>query len=472
MPQSDQSERSARTERIDDAAAPAGGALSGEACGAPSGETFGTPGGEAFGTPGGEAFGAPGGEAFGTPSGEAFGLAGTRSLSRRRFAQLFGAGAAAAGAAGLAAAVPAGAAALLRGAPAGWRGTAALPGVLGVPAAVAVRPGDVVRLSSNENPYGPSAAAFDAMREAFGLAWRYPDEHLDALAEDLARLHGVERGQVLLGAGSSEILQLAALAFTAPGRPVVVAEPTFESLPRHARHHGAEALAVPLTADYRHDLPKMLAAAPDPGLLYVCNPNNPTASITPKAELRSLLARVPERTVVLVDEAYHHFVEDRDYESVLPLVAAHPNLLVTRTFSKIYGMAGMRCGYGVAQPALISRLSEHQARDSVNVLGLAAARASLRDAEQVSRGRRLNREVKTALYGELDRLGLAYIRSEANFLMIDVRRPVPPVIQALRGRNVEVGREFPALPHHLRVTIGTTEQMQAFVAAFRQVMAA
>jgi histidinol-phosphate aminotransferase len=397
-----------------------------------------------------------------------------RGLSRRRFAQLLGAGVAFAGAAGTAGArewhdaagpAAAGAPAPAPAPPAPLR---VVPTATGAPGGA----GGVVRLSSNENPYGPSPAAFDAMREAFGVAWRYPDEHVDALVEDLARLHGVEAGQVLLGAGSSEILQIAAVAFTAPGRPAVAAEPTFESLPRHARRHGAEALAVPLTADFRHDLPKMLAAAPDPGLIYVCNPNNPTATITPKQEVRALLAKAPERTMVLVDEAYHHFAESADYESVAPLVASHPNLLVTRTFSKIYGMAGLRCGYAVAQPAAIARLREHQAFDSVNVLALAAARASLRDAAQVDRGRRLNREVKASLCAELDRRGFAYLPSSANFMMIDLRQPVAPVIRALHQKGVDVGREFPALPHHLRVTIGTAEQMKAFTAAFGEVAAA
>jgi len=277
---------------------------------------------------------------------------------------------------------------------------------------------------------------------------------------------------VLLAAGSSGILQLCAVAFTGPGRPAVAAEPTFESLPRHARHHGAEALAVPLTADFRHDLPRMLAAAPEPGLVYVCNPNNPTASITPKEEVRALLGKAPERTMVVVDEAYFHFVDSPDYESVVPLVAAHPNLVVTRTFSKIYGMAGLRCGYAVAQPAAIARMRDHQAFDSVNILALVAARASLHDADHVTRGRRLNREVKTTVCAQLERLGYATIPSSANFLMIDLRRPVAPVIRALRARKVEVGRAFPALPHHLRVTIGTAEQMQAFLGAFGQVMAA
>jgi histidinol-phosphate aminotransferase len=377
-------------------------------------------------------------------------------LSRRRFAQLLGAGATLSGLSGIAGGTA------LRAAPLAAK--AAAP-----PAAAEA---SVVRLSANENPYGPSPAAFAAMRDAFGLSWRYPDEHVETLGEDLARLHGLGEGQIALGAGSSEILHAAALAFTGPGRPAVAADPTFESLPRHAQHHGAEALAVPLTADFRHDLPRMLAAAPDPGILYICNPNNPTASITPKDEVRALLAKVPERTVVLVDEAYFHFVDRPDYESVVPLVASHPNLLVTRTFSKIYGMAGLRCGYGVAQTALIARLREHQAFDSVNVLALAAARASLGDAEQVSRGRRLNNEVRAALCAELDRLGFAYVPSAANFMMIDLRQPVGPIIKHLHQRGVDVGREFPSLPHHLRVTIGTAPQMQTFVAAFRQVATA
>ena len=399
---------------------------------------------------------------------------GAGGLSRRRFAQLFGAGVAGMAAGG--AAATGGAAAWAR---AGRRAGSALHAVPAVGAAspaaqagAAGVAGGTVRLSANENPYGPSPAAFDAMREAFGLAWRYPDEAVDALVADLARLHGVDAAQVLLGAGSSGILQLCAVAFTGPGRPAVAAEPTFESPPRHARHHGAEALAVPLTADFRHDLPRMLAVAPEPGLVYVCNPNNPTASITPKEEMRALLGKAPERTMVVVDEAYVHFVDSADYESVVPLVAAHPNLVVTRTFSKIYGMAGLRCGYAVAQPAAIARLRDHQAFDSVNILALVAARASLHDADQVARGRRLNREVRTTVCAQLERLGYATIPSSANFMMIDLRRPVTPVIRALRARNVEVGRAFPALPHHLRVTIGTAEQMQAFLAAFGQVMAA
>jgi histidinol-phosphate aminotransferase len=328
-----------------------------------------------------------------------------------------------------------------------------------------------VRLSSNENPYGPSPMALKAMTDAFGLAWRYPDDHADALTEALAKLHGVAPERVLLGNGSGEILKLCAAALTGPGRRLVVADPTFEAIARHAAMNHAEVSKVPLTADYRHDLAKMLAATKDAGLVYICNPNNPTASITPKQELHAFLAQVPRETVVLVDEAYHHYAETPDYESVSPLVATQPNLIVARTFSKIYGMAGLRCGYCVAQPDLIERLRPQQTWDSTNIMALVAAHASLQDQAHVADGRRLNTAVKQQVYAELDRLKYTYIPSAANFLMIDLRRDVRPIIKALRERRVEVGRFFPALPTHLRVTIGTRDGMQAFLAAFRQVLA-
>lgn len=337
----------------------------------------------------------------------------------------------------------------------------------------------VVRLSSNENPYGPSPAALKAMTDSFGLAWRYPDEYADMLAEDLAQLHGVPAEQVLLGDGSGEILKLCAATFTGKDKKLVTAHPTFESIARHAGVAHAEVLTINLTADYRHDLAKMLLAANgtpgfgspgSAGLVYVCNPNNPTASITPKNELSQFLAKLPPATMVLVDEAYHHYVEANDYESVIPLVKQYPNLIVARTFSKIYGMAGLRCGYCITQETNIRRMRAHQIFDSVNIMALVAARASLKDTQHITQGRKLNNEVKQNLCAELDTLGYRYIPSHANFMMIDLRREVRPVISALRGRGVEVGRIFPALPNFLRVTVGTDAQMKQFLTAFRQVM--
>jgi histidinol-phosphate aminotransferase len=342
----------------------------------------------------------------------------------------------------------------------------------------------VVRISSNENPYGPSPGAFAAMRQAFDVAWRYPDEAVDALTADLAKLHGVPADHLLLGAGSSEILKLCAAVFTGPGRAAVTADPTFEALARYAQVDGAEVVKVPLTADYRHDLAKMLPAGA--GLVYLCNPNNPTASLTPAPEVRAFLGRLPAGTAVLVDEAYAHYVESGhvesghvesgyvesgDWESVLPLVAEHPGLVVARTFSKIYGMAGLRCGYAVAQPETIRRLRSHQAFDSLSIMALAAARGSLGDSAHIERSRRLNRETKAFVRSRLEAMGHRPIPSETNFLMADLGRDVGPVIAALERHGVEVGRRFAAMPTFLRVTIGTRPQMETFLSALRTVLA-
>ncbi|PYL16468.1 MAG: aminotransferase [Verrucomicrobia bacterium] len=326
-------------------------------------------------------------------------------------------------------------------------------------------------MSSNENPYGPSPKALKAMTDSFGLSCRYPDVHNDELIDALAKLNGVDRDQIVLGDGSSEILKLCAETFTGPTRGnLAAADPTFEALLNYASINGAEVMKVPLTSSFSHDLAKMGAASKD-GLIYICNPNNPTASITPKNELREFIAKTPRQTMVLVDEAYFHYADSPDYESVIPMVKDHPNLIVARTFSKIYGMAGLRCGYCVAQHETIDRIRPHQMWDSVNCMALAAAVASLNDPDQVANGKRLNSEAKTFVTAEIEKMGYKQIPSQANFIMFDVKRPVVPLIKALKERNVQVGRLFPALPNHMRLTIGKKAEMEIFLSIFRQVMA-
>src|SRR5207244_6150022 len=250
-------------------------------------------------------------------------MASSSALSRRAFGRLIGRGMAAATLPPLVAAGEAGARA---------------------PAAA----GGVVRLSANENPYGPSPAALRAMREAFSLAWRYPDEAVGELDSDLVKLHGLPKGSFLIGDGSSEILKLAASAFTGAGRKLVMADPTFEAIGVHARVHGAEIVTVPLDGQYAHDLDKMTVDGA--GLVYLCNPNNPTGSITPKARVRAFLDAIPSSATVLVDEAYHHYADSPDDESVDPRVATHPNLIVPRTFSKIQAIAVLARRYPTAHP--------------------------------------------------------------------------------------------------------------------------
>src|SRR6266436_4409798 len=377
----------------------------------------------------------------------------TMSISRRKFAQLLGAGAA------VAIVKPAFSLAA--------EAVASPPVGRSRPQATST---GVVRLNSNENPYGPSSKALKAMTDSFGLSCRYPDVHNDELIDALSKLNGVNRDQIVLGDGSSEILKLCAETFTGPTRGnLVAADPTFEALLNYASINGGEVVKVPLTSSFSHDLAKMSAAAKD-GLIYICNPNNPTASITPKDELREFIAKTPRQTMILVDEAYFHYADSPDYESVIPMVSDHPNLIVARTFSKIYGMAGLRCGYCVAQPETIKRMHPFQMWDSVNTMALSAASASLDDVDQVNNGRKLNTEAKSFTLTELDKMGYKLIPSQANFIMFDCKGPVVPIIKAMKERNVQVGRLFPSLPNHMRLTIGKHSEMESFLAAFKQVM--
>src|SRR6266705_2626264 len=374
----------------------------------------------------------------------------TMSISRRNFAQLLGAGAAVA---------------VVRPPLSFAKPTQSV-------ATSSTAGGNIVRLSANENPYGPSPKAFQAITDSFGLACRYPDEHNNVLIEKLAKLNGVNHDQILLGDGSSEILKLCAETFTGKNRgTLVAADPTFEPILQQAGINGAEVVKVPLTASFAHDLPKMLAAAKR-GLIYVCNPNNPTASITPTNELSEFIGKTLRETMILVDEAYFHYADSPDYESVIPLVKDHSNLIVSRTFSKIYGMAGLRCGYCIAQRETIKRMRPHQTWDSVNIMAVVAAIASLNDPDQVPKGRKLNGQTKQFVISELNNLGFQQIPSQANFMMVDVKRPVQTLISGLNQRGVQVGRLFPALPTHLRVTVGKQAEMETFLSAFREVMRA
>jgi histidinol-phosphate aminotransferase len=372
------------------------------------------------------------------------------NISRRRFAHLLGVGAAAA---------------TLR---------PVLPNAAEGRETIAPAANSIVRLSSNENPYGPSAKGIAAMTNSYGIACRYPDGPAERLVDALAKLNGVASDEILLGDGSGEILKLCAATFTGRannGGNLVVGDPTFEAILAHARVAGADVVKVPLKADYSHDLEKMGAAA-RAGVVYICNPNNPTASITPKNDLRDFIARTPQDTTILVDEAYFHYAKSPDYESVIPLVKDHPNLMVARTFSKIYGMAGLRCGYCVAQKPVIEKMRPHQPWDSINIMAIAAALASLGDAGQVENGRRMNAEAKAFTIAALDKMGYKTIPSEANFVMFDTRSSVTPMIKAMKEKNIEVGRLFPAMPNHMRLTIGKKSEMEAFLGAFKQVATA
>jgi histidinol-phosphate aminotransferase len=331
------------------------------------------------------------------------------------------------------------------------------------------RPLDAVLLNSNENPYGPSAKALEAAAKA--APNRYPDGLADEVRAAIAKHHGVAPEQVLLGCGSSEILRMADMAFAGPGRRVVAAEPTFEAVLMFAKVLHADGVKVPLTADFRHDLPRMAdACGASTGLLYVCNPNNPTGTIVSGDEMAAFAGRVPAGTTILVDEAYHHFVEDPRYRSSCELIAAHPNVVVARTFSKIYGMAGLRLGYAIGAEPKIKAMAPFASWSNTNSAVLAAALECLADPDLVPRQRKVLNDTRRWLVSELAKQGRPTLPSEANFVMIDVGGDVTPVIEAFRSRKIFVGRKFPSLPAWLRVSIGTREQVEAFTVALNEIV--
>jgi histidinol-phosphate aminotransferase len=349
---------------------------------------------------------------------------------------------------------------------------------LAAPATAAARPSlphgeraDAIQLNSNENPYGPSEAALAAVAAAPAGFSRYPDAAETRLLAAIARRHAVAPENVVLGCGSGEVLRMADGAFLGPDRTVVVCEPTFEAVLNYARVTRAEAVRVPQTADFRHDLAAMGAACDArTGLVYVCNPNNPTGTIVSRDELAAFLGRVPPTAALVVDEAYEHFVDDERYGSAMAWATARPNVVVVRTFSKIYGLAGLRLGYAVSTAENVRRMRAFATWDNANAAALAAAEASLGDDAHVDRERRRNVDTRRWLEAALRRDGRRAIPSHTNFVMIDVGGDVGPVIAAFRQRGILVGRRFPSMPTWLRVSIGTPEEMRAFVAALRVIV--
>jgi histidinol-phosphate aminotransferase len=335
-------------------------------------------------------------------------------------------------------------------------------------------PDGALRLDSNENPHGPSAAALDAVRGAFGEAARYPGDATAALAEAVAAAHGVKRENVLLGVGSTEVLRMAVLAFTARDRALVTAAPTFETPTRVAEAAGVPVRAVRVDGALRLDLGAMADRAPGAGLVFVCNPNNPTGTVHPAAAVRDLVDRVrrgsPE-TVVLVDEAYHEFVDDPGYATAVPLALADPRVVVARTFSKAFGLAGLRVGYAIGLPPALDAMRRHQLTLGVGVLGAAAALATLGERDFVARQRALNREARELTRRFLADGGWAVAPSHANFLLVDVRRDARAFQQACATRGVLVGRPFPPLATHARISIGTLDEMRRALPVFRDVLA-
>lgn len=341
-------------------------------------------------------------------------------------------------------------------------------------ARVAPRPvlADLILLDKNENPAGPFPSARRAIEAAFPSAGRYPGAAEGALREALAAQHRVRSDQIVLGCGSTEVLELATREFTSGSRALVTAVPSFENPAALAAFLGRPVRSVPVTGTLHLDLDAMAAAARGAGLVFVCNPNNPTGTVHEAAAVREFIGRVRREspdTYILVDEAYHEYVDLPGYATMIP-ETRDDHVVVVRTFSKVFGMAGVRVGYAVTTPRTASRLSQVRWDTALSRLAIAGAIGSLGDAAALAAERRRNGDVRAATVRWFTERGFAPAPSHTNFVFVDIKRPVQPVIAACFDKGVAVGRPFPPLLTHLRLSVGTRDEMTRALAALGAVL--
>ena len=330
-----------------------------------------------------------------------------------------------------------------------------------------VLPADAVLINANENPLGPCKAACDAVAKVAPLGGRYDvDGETQKLTRTFAEQSGLNEESIAVYAGSSEPLHYSVLAFTSPERPYVTADPSYEAGMVAATAAGAPIKRVPLTRTYAHDLRAMVAADGRAGLLYVCNPNNPTGTLTPKEDIEWALEHKPAGSLLLVDEAYLNL---SDAPSSLDLVKAGKELIVLRTFSKVYGMAGLRCGLALGRPDLLAKLQPY-GMNAMPITGSAAANASLAETSLVPTRKKIIADTRNETFAWLTRNGYKFIPSVSNCFMIDTGREGKGVIQAMQAKNIYIGRTWPVWPNHVRVSVGTPEEMRRFQVAFQEVM--
>jgi histidinol-phosphate aminotransferase len=329
-------------------------------------------------------------------------------------------------------------------------------------------PGAVV-IDSNENPLGPCQAAREAMATILPQGGRYQDNLTDELVTTFTKIEGLNPDCVHATVGSTPPLAHSVLAFTSPQKAYVTADPGFELGMMTSENSGARVVKIPLTKTHAHDIKAMLTAGEDAGVFYICNPNNPTGTLTPKSDIEYLVANKPKDSVVVIDEAYIHFTEA---PSALDLVKAGKDVIVLRTFSKVYGLAGIRCGFIVARPDLLDKVMQHGGWNFMPVTGVVAATASLKDSSLVPERRRINAGIRQQTFDWLARNGYSFIPSESNCFMIDTKRPGQEVRDAIAKENVMIGRVWPIMPTYVRITVGTQEEMAKFQTAFQKVVRA
>ena len=328
----------------------------------------------------------------------------------------------------------------------------------------------LIRLSSNENPYGPSKRVREAITNSFNIACRYPSSELKELVRLIADKEGVSKDHIVVTGGSGEGLCTAGLIYGNEGGEIIAADPTFQQILRYGENQGAYIHRVPVKSNMDHDLDAMeKRITTKTRLVYICNPNNPTGTIIEKAKLKDFCNSISERAVVFSDEAYYDYITEPDYPSMIELVKEGSNVIVSKTFSKVYGMAGLRIGYLVTRPDIASRLkSSVMAR--TNILAIAAAKEALKDDEFYKFSIMQAVEGKKIIYKTLDELGLEYIISHTNFVFFKTGRHIDGLIEAMRKENIKIGRPFPPFYEWARISTGKVEEVELFAKALKKIM--
>ena len=332
----------------------------------------------------------------------------------------------------------------------------------------------MAKLSSNENPWGP----LDSVMEAMNSAWKYSNRYGypdGGLVEAIAAHHGVTPRHILLGAGSGEILDVVGTTYLQDGKKVLGVEPTYSSVYQHATSIKSEAIRLPLNKDYTQNIQSFIDTANrrarEIGVLYLCNPNNPTGIIVSKAEVKQLLDGIPKDMPVLIDEAYFHFVQDPNYGPAVSYVLEGRPVIVARTFSKIFGIAAMRLGYAIAPPDMIAQMRPYS-MGSINALVKWGAVAGLADTAGQKKVLDNTMRLRNKAIADIKASGYEVLPTETNFFMVGLRREVQPVIEEFRKKGVAVGRPFPPMTQHLRVSVGTDDEMARFMTAFKEIFPA
>lgn len=328
----------------------------------------------------------------------------------------------------------------------------------------------LIRLNANENPYGPSAKVRETINEQFHVACRYPSAYLSELVTQIAHKESIDADCVVITGGSTEGLKAAGLVYGLPSREIIAADPTFQALLTYAENFGSTVHRVPLTSDFQHDLEAMQARVTNnTGLVFICNPNNPTGTLLDPNKLIDFVQSVEQKCIVFSDEAYYDYIEDQRYPSMTNLVKEGKNVIVSKTFSKVYGLAGMRIGYLIARPDIAARLKK-AVMANTNSLAILAAGASLSDTDFYNMSIERNRVAKEYLYNLFSEMEIPFIPSQTNFVFFKTRLSVHELNRAMQEKGILIGRPFPPLTDWSRVSTGLMEDIISFGGGLKSIL--